>query len=162
MPADEYVKMASDPFVLGDPLLKTQHFVGASKWSKVSDSEIVAWHQMRVPHQRYTNAEMRDISVKGHAHGSNQHWYRKVDGVWKFAGLAVEIRWGEFDFEKVFADGEEMYRHEQEKTRAEAEVIAGVTAKDSSSFSHMKDGTAVSITSVKGQESPLSPSAVVA
>ncbi|KAH0301824.1 hypothetical protein KCU74_g18479, partial [Aureobasidium melanogenum] len=46
MPADEFIKMASDPNVLGDPLLKTQHFIGGTRWEKVSDTEIIGWHQL--------------------------------------------------------------------------------------------------------------------
>ncbi len=125
LPADEYVAMASDPHVLGDPLLKTQHFIGSSKWEKVSDTEAVGWHQLRVPHQRYTDGSRTEIAVKGHAHGSNQHWYRKIDGVWKFAGLAPIIRWGEFDFDKVFASGRETFG-DQEKALDEIAVVAGV------------------------------------
>jgi scytalone dehydratase len=49
MPADEYITMASDPTVLGNPLLKTQHFVGLTKWEKTSDDEITGYHQLRVP-----------------------------------------------------------------------------------------------------------------
>ena len=127
LPADEFVAMASDPHVLGDPLLKTQHFIGASKWEKVSDNEAIGWHQLRVPHQRYTDDSKTVIAVKGHAHGTNQHWYRKVDGVWKFAGLAPEIKWGEFDFDKVFESGRETFGS-QEKIREELGVAAGVTA----------------------------------
>ena len=122
MPADEYVAMASDPHVLGDPLLKTQHFIGASRWEKVSDSEVVGWHQLRVPHQRYTDETKTEVAIKGHAHGTNQHWYRKIDGQWKFAGLAPEIRWGEFDFEKVFASGRDTFG-EQEKALQETTDI---------------------------------------
>ena len=48
MPADDFITMASDPHVLGDPTLKTQHFQGASTWEKVSDDEIIAHHQLRV------------------------------------------------------------------------------------------------------------------
>lgn len=129
MPADEYVGMASDPHVLGNPLLKTQHFIGASKWEKVSDVEVIGWHQMRVPHQRYKDESRTEVAVKGHAHGSNQHWYRKVDGVWKFAGLAVEIRWGEFEFDKVFASGEEKYG-EQRTRNVEASMIGGVSGPE--------------------------------
>ena len=70
--------MASDPHVLGDPLLKTQHFIGSSKWEKVSDTEVIGWHQLRVPHQRYTDETKTQVAVKGHAHGTNQHWYKKV------------------------------------------------------------------------------------
>jgi len=125
MPADEYVDMASDPHVLGDPLLKTQHFIGSSKWEKVSDTEAIGWHQLRVPHQKYTDASRTEVAVKGHAHGTNQHWYRKVDGVWKFAGLAPEIKWSEFDFDKVFASGREAFG-DQEKALEEVAITAGV------------------------------------
>lgn len=48
---------------------------------------------------------MKEVLVKGHAHSFNTHWYRKVDGVWKFAGLCPDIRWTEYDFDKVFAAG---------------------------------------------------------
>ena len=122
--------MASDPHVLGDPLLKTQHFIGSSKWEKVSDTEVIGWHQLRVPHQRYTDETKTQVAVKGHAHGTNQHWYKKVDGKWKFAGLAVEIKWGEFDFDKVFASGREKETlgesEKQEKMADEAAVLTGI------------------------------------
>jgi len=105
MSAEDYVKMASDPNVLGDPLLMTQHFIGGTKWEKVSDTEITGYHQLRVPHQKYTDASRKHVAVKGHAHSYNTHWYKKVDGVWKFAGLDPDIRWFEYDFDKVFAAG---------------------------------------------------------
>ena len=114
MPADEYVAMASSPAVLGDPLLKTQHFIGSSKWEKVSDTEAIGYHQLRVPHQRFKDESRKEVVVKGHAHGSNQHWYRKIDGVWKFAGLAPIIRWGEFDFDKVFETGRETFGEKEQ------------------------------------------------
>lgn len=116
MPAAEFIQMASDPKVLGNPLLKTQHFIGGTKWEKVSDDEIIGWHQLRVPHQKYTDATMTEVQVKGHAHSTNQHWYRKIDGEWKFAGLNPEIRWSEFDFDKVFEEGrEELGEKSEEK-----------------------------------------------
>ncbi|KAL8772820.1 MAG: hypothetical protein Q9209_002165 [Squamulea sp. 1 TL-2023] len=128
MPADEYVAMASSPSVLGDPLLKTQHFIGASKWEKVSEDEVVGWHQMRVPHQRYVDEGMKEVKVKGHAHGTNQHWYRKVEGAWKFAGLAPEIKWGEFEWDRVFEDGKETYgEKEKERMVEQMRVIEGVS-----------------------------------
>ena len=107
MPAKEFIAMASDPKVLGSKKLKTQHFIGGTKWEKVSDDEIIGWHQLRVPHQVYTDESLKEVKVKGHAHSTNQHWYKKVDGVWKFAGLNPDIRWSEFDFDKVFAEGRE-------------------------------------------------------
>ncbi|KAL6720350.1 hypothetical protein ACLMJK_002271 [Lecanora helva] len=134
LPADEYVAMASDPHVLGDPLLKTQHFIGSSKWEKVSDDEVIGWHQLRVPHQRYADDSRTVVAVKGHAHGTNQHWYKKVDGVWKFAGLAPEIRWSEFDFDKMFATGRETFG-EKEKIQEEIGVAAGVMDNATDSLS---------------------------
>jgi len=131
MPADEYVKMASDPKVLGDKTLMTQHFCGASKWEKVSDDEIIGYHQLRVPHQKYTDETRSQVLVKGHAHSSNTHWYKKVDGEWKFAGLNPDIRWSEYDFEKVFAAGREELGEEEQKKEGEklAEQAAGVPAQ---------------------------------
>lgn len=109
MPAEEFIAMISDPNVLGNPLLKTQHFIGGTKWEKVSDDEIIGYHQLRVPHQKYTDATQKEVAVKGHAHSTNTHWYKKVDGVWKFAGLDPNIRWSEYDFDKVFASGRDSF-----------------------------------------------------
>jgi scytalone dehydratase len=128
MPAEEFIQMISDPQVLGDPLLKTQHFVGASKWEKVSDTEVVGVHQLRVPHQRYADETRTRVAVKGHAHSTNMHWYRKVEGEWKFAGLDPDIRWGEYDFDKVFASGRDQFgdaevQQEEEKQQQQAEGV---------------------------------------
>ena len=67
--------------------------------------------------------------MKGHAHGTNQHWYKKVDGKWRFAGLAVEIKWGEFDFDKVFESGRETLgeSEKEEKMMDEAAVLTGIS-----------------------------------
>jgi len=120
--------MASDPKVLGNPLLKTQHFIGGTKWEKVSEDEIIGWHQLRVPHQKYTDATMSEVAVKGHAHSTNQHWYKKIDGEWKFAGLNPEIRWSEFDFDKVFEEGREELG-EKTEDKIDDKVEAKVDAK---------------------------------
>jgi scytalone dehydratase len=109
-------QQASDPNVLGDPLLMTQHFIGGTKWEKVNDEEIIGYHQLRVPHQRYKDASRKEVVVKGHAHSFNTHWYKKVNGVWKFAGLCPDIRWGEYEFDRVFEAGrEEMGEQETAK-----------------------------------------------
>ena len=109
MPAEEFIAMISNPNVLGNPLLRTQHFIGGTKWEKVSDTEITGYHQLRVPHQKYTDATLKEVAVKGHAHSTNTHWYKKIDGVWKFAGLDPNIRWSEYDFDQVFASGRESF-----------------------------------------------------
>jgi scytalone dehydratase len=112
MPAEEYIAMISDKHVLGNPLLRTQHFIGGTRWEKVSENEVVGYHQLRVPHQVYKDLTFQEVAVKGHAHSANKHWYRRVDGVWKFAGLCPDIRWNEYDFDKVFADGREEFGDE--------------------------------------------------
>lgn len=131
MPAADFIAMASSPSVLGSKRLKTQHFIGGTKWEYVSDDEVIGWHQLRVPHQVYTDDTMKEVKVKGHAHSTNKHWYKKVDGVWKFAGLAPEIRWSEYDFDAVFAEGRNEHGTE-EKADSEpngAAILAGAPEK---------------------------------
>lgn len=148
MLADEFLSMISSPAVLGDPLLRTQHFIGGTKWEKVSDTEVIGVHQLRVPHQRYlvapTAADPKtrtpaNVALKGHAHSTNTHWYRKVDGVWKFAGLMPIIHWGEYDFDRVFAGGRDEFGDEVTEAvgtgssadaRADAERAVGVPSID--------------------------------
>jgi len=120
MPADDYIQMASNPDVLGDPLLKTQHFIGGTKWVKTGEDTITGYHQLRVPHQRYTDSTRTEVAMKGHAHSYNTHWYKKINGVWKFAGLCPDIHWGEFDFDRIFEKGRE--KEEIGDAKAESSV----------------------------------------
>lgn len=132
MSAKDFVAMASDAKVLGDKTLRTQHFCGASKFEKVSDDEIVAWHQLRVPHQRYTDETCTTVKMKGHAHSTNQHWYKKIDGEWKFAGLCPNIRWFEYDFDQIFAEGREEMGDKaavSEEEKKLAEQASGIPPK---------------------------------
>ena len=109
LPAAEYIAMVSNKNVLGDPLLRTQHFVGNTRWERVSDTEIIGYHQVRVPHQRYSDATLKEVTLKGHSHSTNKHWYRKIDGVWKFAGLGFDILMKEFNFDRVFEEGRDVH-----------------------------------------------------
>ena len=123
MPAEEFIGMISDKSVLGNPLLRTQHFIGgASKWEKVSDDYVIGYHQLRVPHQVYTDESLSEVKVKGHAHSHNTHFYRKVDGEWKFAGLNPNIRWCEYQFDQVFASGRDAFG--DEAAAETAEIVA--------------------------------------
>lgn len=69
-------------------------------------------HQMRVAHQRYAgDDEMAEVvAARGHAHGRATVWYRRVEGVWKFAGIEVYIRWTEYEHERIFAEGKEKFK----------------------------------------------------
>lgn len=119
MPADDFVGMALDPKVLGNPRLKTQHLVGMSTWTKTSETGITGYHQMRVAHQKYADEKLTEVAIKGHAHGKGTIWYRKVDGVWKFAGIEPDIRWSEYDHDKIFHEGEEKFREGSEPLSVE-------------------------------------------
>ncbi|EGX92290.1 conidial pigment biosynthesis scytalone dehydratase Arp1 [Cordyceps militaris CM01] len=102
MSADDFVAMVSDDDFLGDPCVKTQHLLGATRWERISATEIIGHHQLRAAHQVYTAPDLKTVKLHGHSHATNKHYYTKVDGVWKFAGLAPLVRWNEHDFEKVF------------------------------------------------------------
>jgi scytalone dehydratase len=159
MPAAEFITMASDAAVLGDPLLMTQHFIGGSRWEKVAEDEIVGWHQLRVPHQRYTDASRQTIAVKGHAHSTNKHWYRRVDGEWKFAGLSPNIRWFEYDFDKVFESGREAFGEDAATVDATADATAAATAAAVATTASVAAATTMAETKT---ESILSAEAVLA
>ena len=102
MPAESFVKMVSSDGFLGDPLVKTQHLLGATEWEYVSETEVVGHHQLRAAHLRFTGPDMQRVDRRGHSHATNEHFYKKVNGVWKFAGLRPTVRWNEYDFEKIF------------------------------------------------------------
>jgi hypothetical protein len=43
-----------------------------------------------------------EVKLCGHSHVTNEHYYRKVEGTWKFAGLKLTVRWNEGRFEAAF------------------------------------------------------------
>jgi scytalone dehydratase len=101
--APEFIAMVSSEHFLGNPRVRTQHFIGASRWEQTSSDEITGHHQMRVAHQKYADDALQEVLLKGHGHGGATIQFLRVDGVWKFAGLVPDIRWGEYDLDKVFA-----------------------------------------------------------
>lgn len=104
LPAEQFLGMVSSPQFLGNQRIKTQHFIGATKWSQTSADEITAQHQMRVAHQKYKDDELKEVLRQGHALGKATIQYRKIDGVWKFAGLEPDIRWTEYENDKIFQE----------------------------------------------------------
>ncbi|KAG4421943.1 centractin- actin- protein of the dynactin complex [Cadophora malorum] len=102
MPATEFISMVTNDDFLGDPCIKTQHLLGAHYWERISDTYVIGHHQIRAAHQVYTEPDLKEVKLKGHSHATNIHYYTKVGGVWKFAGLKPTVRWNEHEFEKVF------------------------------------------------------------
>ena len=94
---DEYVAILSSTKLLGDARIKTQHFLGASKWERLDDGTVQVDHQIRVAHQRYASEDLVEVVNKGHGHGVTRHLYRKVDGRWKLSGVTPSLNWFEYD-----------------------------------------------------------------
>jgi scytalone dehydratase len=94
--------MVSNQSFVGDPLVDTQHFIGASKYEVITNDHVIGKHQLRAAHQRYTGPDKTSVEAKGHCHALMQHTYVKIEGEWKLAGLKPKIYWSEFDFDKIF------------------------------------------------------------
>jgi scytalone dehydratase len=104
MSADDFISMMSSPSFVGDPLIRTQHLIGAANYEWISETEISATHQVRAAHQRYSDAELTTVSGRGHGHGNAKHWYKKIGGTWKLAGVRPEMYWVEHDLATVFSE----------------------------------------------------------
>lgn len=102
MEPEDFISMLSSPDFVGDPLVRTQHLVGAAAYEWVSEAEITATYQIRAAHQRYADLDLTTVAHRGHGYGVVKQWYKKIDGVWKFAGVRPEMYWNEHDFDKIF------------------------------------------------------------
>lgn len=94
---EEFVAIHSDAKVIGSKRLKTQHFIGVQKLERLSDGVVHVWNQIRVAHQLYVDEGLTKVANKGHAHGVTEHWYRKIEGVWKLEGSKSNLNWSEYD-----------------------------------------------------------------
>jgi scytalone dehydratase len=101
MPSESFVEMMKNPLFLGDKNIDSQHLLGLSKWRKSSDTEIVSQHQSRAAHMRW-NEGRGSIAAKGHGHGLVTMFYKKIDGEWKWGGIATKVDFNEHEFEDVF------------------------------------------------------------
>ncbi|KAJ6146943.1 hypothetical protein N7497_008925 [Penicillium chrysogenum] len=88
MSADDYMAMITHPGFLGGQ----NHQDPASAWSDM----------LRAAHQVYETEELKTVKLRGHSHATNEHYYLKIDGVWKFAGLKPNVRFDELRFDEVF------------------------------------------------------------
>ncbi len=88
---------------------------------------------------------MREVAVKGHAHGTATVWYRRVavwGHEWKFAGVCPHIRWSEFDYDKVFEQGKEQLGDVEEGEGGERGIggVDGEELKMAEGKDHLRDG----------------------
>ena len=52
IPAADFISMISSTGFLGDPLLKTQHLLGACEYERIDEKTIMARQQLRAGHLR--------------------------------------------------------------------------------------------------------------
>lgn len=112
MAAESFVAMMSSPGFLGDPLLKTQHLLGACEWEKVNADFVIARQQLRAGHLRFEDETHKVEKQRGHSHATNEFYFKRVwikdaEGgqggwEWRWAGLKPVVRWNEYDFETIF------------------------------------------------------------
>ncbi|OJJ07884.1 hypothetical protein ASPVEDRAFT_47077 [Aspergillus versicolor CBS 583.65] len=103
MESDAFIAWMSSPDFVGDPLVRTQHLLGAVSYEYVSEDEITAIHQIRAAHQRYSDDTLATVAYHAHGYGNIQHWYKRVEGAWKLSGLRPEMYWSENDLSKIFS-----------------------------------------------------------
>ncbi|PWY66773.1 NTF2-like protein [Aspergillus heteromorphus CBS 117.55] len=64
MSAATFVDMISRSGFLGDPLLRTQHLIGATKWRKVDDHRIEGCHQKLIKVKSHGTATITYVQVE--------------------------------------------------------------------------------------------------
>ena len=102
MPREQFIHIMSHMGFVSDPLVCTQHHIGASKWQKVKDDIVIGHHQLRAAHQRYSAADRKVVESKGQSHAMVKHFYHKLNGDWKLAGLKPTVCWNEISLQKAY------------------------------------------------------------
>lgn len=102
MPSDEFVHIMSHVGFVCDPLVRTQHHIGASRWQKIREDYVVGHHQLRAAHQRYSATDRKKVESRGHSHALMKHLYKKIGGEWKLAGLKPTVSWNDISFSRAF------------------------------------------------------------
>ncbi|KAH7143480.1 scytalone dehydratase [Dactylonectria macrodidyma] len=87
VPADDFVARASS-VMFGDPLLRTHHLLGASKWSVDEKMHVTGRHQVRSESRILASEGSKEVSTESHRWVVVTVSYAKVDGAWKVSGIA--------------------------------------------------------------------------
>lgn len=102
MTPEAYVAMCNSADMLGDPGVKTQHLLVASKVRKLSSTKATAWRQIRAGHVKFDIVTAQQ-TAKAHGHGVLQFFYEKVDdSQWKLCGLKAYSDFFEGNIRSVF------------------------------------------------------------
>ncbi|KAF2848067.1 NTF2-like protein [Plenodomus tracheiphilus IPT5] len=106
-PAAEYIATVNAPDRLGNPLVATQHLLGASTWSRPASNSITATYQFRGQHLRFSgNVEGNRTNVPlatAVMYGTVDHYFVKKYNVWKLSGLKPTTFFVEGNLTAIFA-----------------------------------------------------------
>lgn len=86
---------------LGDPETPTQHLLASGKVRKLSATTATVEYQIRAAHMRITKNPRKEVA-KGHAHGTLEFSYQKIDDGWRVSGLRAVGDFMEGDILSVF------------------------------------------------------------
>ncbi|KAE8168010.1 Scytalone dehydratase [Aspergillus tamarii] len=95
-----YIRQISNPHQLGNPDIQTHHFIGASKWTRDSESHVRVVFQILAAHRRAPQGD--DSGARATGYGANTIDFTQVNGEWKIAALKVGVLWMDGDFNAIF------------------------------------------------------------
>lgn len=106
-PAAEYIATVNAAEKLGNPVVATQHLLGASTWSRPATNNITATYQVRAQHLRFGRDAAGNRTSKQLAtaaiYGTVDHHFVKKNKIWKLAGLKPTTSFVEGDMDAIFA-----------------------------------------------------------
>lgn len=81
--------MVSGDRMLGSPLLRTQHLIGASKWKKSLDTAVIAYYQLHSSQTWYENVGFKVIKDESTRRVTIRHTFWYINGTWKPEALSL-------------------------------------------------------------------------
>jgi scytalone dehydratase len=103
--ADQFVKLSNNENRLGG-IVDCTHHVGASKFERIGPDTVTGHHQVFFEYKRYKNMEKKNDEVEATGEGLTimLHYYQKVDGKWKLAGVKPRVRMSQFNFPEILKE----------------------------------------------------------
>jgi scytalone dehydratase len=95
------MRLSNHPNRLGG-IVDCIHHIGGSKYDRTGPDTVTGYHQVRIEYKRWKTMEKKEVEVEGQGLTMMLHYYQKINGVWKLAGVKPTGRLSNFNFEKIF------------------------------------------------------------